>query len=352
MTIGAHITSENIDQNKLLEALKRVALNNTDTKIIFFAEKVITGLPSNCTQIAITPQPKNKLLLYYWYNYKLPKLLTSNHVDSFIGHQGLPISVLNTKGFLFLNNIQFLKENNLFFKKQFNNAVSASEKIFVTDDFIADTLNTKFENTTNKIERLYFDVDNSKKPITFNEKEKAKEEYTEGFDYYLYPVNSVSAQHLLVILKAFSQLKKWQKTSIKMLLLFEKDVDEKLLPDFKNYKYKADIILLKQTSANHHVITAAAFAFIFFGDYRNFASVHQAFYNNVPVIAAKTAANELLFTKAVAYTATTVADLAAQMQLVYKNEVYKNSLTHLATSYLEKYDSNKASKKLYEFVSN
>lgn len=352
MTIGAHITSENIEQNKLLEALKRGAINNTDTKIIFFAEKFITALPSNCTQIAITPQPKNKLLLYYWYNYKLPKLLTSNNVDSFIGHNGLPISVLNTKGFLFLNNTQFLKENNVFFKKQFKNAVSASEKIFVTNDFIADILNTRFESTTKKIERLYFDIDNSKKPITFNEKERAKEAYTDGFDYYLYPVNSVSAQHLLVILKAFSQLKKWQKTSIKMLLLFEKEIDEKLLPNFKNYKYKADIILLKQTSANYPIITGAAFAFIFFGDYRNFTSVHQAFYNNVPVIAAETTANELLLTKAVAYTATTVEDLAAQMQLVYKNEGYKNTLTQMAASYLEKFDSNEASKKLYQFVSN
>jgi hypothetical protein len=352
MTIGAHITSDNIEQNKLLEALMQVAHNNTDTKIIFFAEKVIADLPSNCLQTTISPQPKNKLLLFYWYNFKLPKLLTANNVDAFIGNSGLPISVLNTKLFLFLNNMQFLKENKLFFKKQFSTAVSTSYKILVTDDLIADALNNKFENTAAKTEKLYFNVNLGKAQFTFSEKEAFKETNTEGFDYYLFPVNATSAQHILVVLKAFSQLKKWQKTAIKLLLLFENEIDENLLPDFKNYKYKNDVVLLKQTTENNEIVTAAAFSFIFLADYYTFDSVHAAFFYNVPVIAAKTTANELFFTTAVAYTATTVADLALQMQLIYKNETYKNSLTHLASSYLEKYDSNKASKKLYEFVTN
>ncbi len=352
MTIGAHITSDKIEQNKLLEALMRVAHNNTDTKIIFFAEKAIADLPANCVQVIITPQPKNKLLLYYWYNYKLPKLLATNKVDSFIGNNGLPVSVLNTKAFLFLNNTQFLKENNFFFKKQFRNAVSAAEKIFVTDEFIAVTLNNKFENAAAKTETLHFKLNLGKAEFTFSEKETFKEAYTEGFDYYLFPVNAASAQHLLVVLKAFSQLKKWQKTAIKLLLLFENEIDKNLLPDFKNYKYRNEVTLLKQTPENDEIAIAAAFAFIFLADYYKFDSVHTAFYYNVPVMAAKTTTNELFFTTAVAYTAITVADLALQLQLIYKNETYKNSFTHLATTYLQKYDTNKASKKLYELVTN
>ncbi|MFN0082277.1 MAG: hypothetical protein ACKVOM_07125 [Ferruginibacter sp.] len=352
MTIGAHITSENIEQNKLLEALKILALNNTDTKIIFFAEKVIAGLPFNCLQISITPQPKNKLLLYYWYNYKLPKLLTCNNVDSFIGHNALPNSVLGTNGFLFLNSTQFLKENNLFFKKQFKNAASSSKKIFVTDEFIADKLNNKFENAAAKTETLNFNVNLGKVQFTFSEKEAFKQANTAGFDYYLFPVNAASARHLLVVLKAFSQLKRWQKTAIKLLLLFENKIDENLLPDFKNYKYRNDVTLLKQTLENDESVKAAAFAFIFLNDYYKFDSVHAAFFYNVPVIAAKTTANEFLFATAVAYTVITAADVALQLQLVYKNEAYKNSLTQQATTYLQKYDTNKASKKLYELVSN
>ena len=74
--------------------------------------------------------------------------------------------------------------------------------------------------------------------------EATKNVFAEGCDYFLFPVNSVSEHSLIIILKAFSQLKKWQKTSMKMLFLFEKEADEKLLPDFKNYKYKNDVKFL------------------------------------------------------------------------------------------------------------
>ena len=352
MTIGAHITGENIEQNLLLAALKKIATYNASIKIILFTEKKVRSLPNNFVQVEIMPRPKNKLLLYYWFNYKLPKLLVAHQVNSFISNEGLPVSNITARQFLFIDNTSLLKERKLFFKKQFALAVLNAENIFVTNDFIATVLSNKFELAASKIKSLYFNVKSIYKPFTFDAIEATKETYTEGFDYFLFPVNSVSAQQLLLLLKAFSQLKKWQKTTMKMLLLFESEIEEKLVPDFKNYKYRNDVKLIKQTAENYESIIAAAFTFIFFGEYKNIGSVYDAFYYNVPVIAAQTKVNELLFATAVSYTALKEADVALQLQLIYKNESYKQNLTQLATSYLEKYDSNTASQNLYEVVSN
>ena len=182
--------------------------------------------------------------------------------------------------------------------------------------------------------------------------EEIKEQHTKGFDYYVYHINATSKSFVLTVLKAFSQLKKWQKTSLRLILLFENEINEKLLPDFKNYKYKNEVILLKESKENALLITAACFSYIFFGDYKSSKNVYNAFYYNIPVIAADTIYNNLLFKSAVTYAAISVDSLALQLQLIYKNESYKNQLIQKANIFLVKFDSNTASQKFVEIVSN
>lgn len=137
-----------------------------------------------------------------------------------------------------------------------------------------------------------------------------------------------------------------------MILLFENELDEKILPDFKNYKYKNEIVLVKETQENSLLLKAAAFSYIFFGDYNRRGNVYNALHFNIPVIAADTVTNNLLFKSAVSYAAATVNGLAIQLQLIYKDEMYKKQLQQKASNYLEYFDNNTASQKFLEIVSN
>jgi hypothetical protein len=352
MVIGAHIWGEDIEQSLLLNALKKTALLQPENKIILFANVPLTNLPQNCLQVTINPKPKNKLLLYYWFTYKLPKLLLKYNISSFISNAGMLASGFSLNQFLFIEHKELLDERNSFFKKRLNNAVAIALTIFVTDEVIADNLRKKFPTHLSKIQQLNFSSNENNVPFTLHEIETIKEKYAEGFDYFLFPVNASSKIHIITLLKSFSQLKKWQKTSLKMILLFENETDEKLLPDFKNYKYKNEVVLLRETKDNVLQLTAAAFSFIFFDDYKNKVNVNNALHYNIPVIAADTPTNNLLYQSAVSYTAATVDGLALQLQLIYKNEIYKNQLLQQANIYLTQFDSHAASQKFAEAVSN
>jgi hypothetical protein len=231
------------------------------------------------------------------------------------------------KQYLFIDDAGFLKFSNIIFKNKFKDTLKAAQTVFVTDYFLDNELRHTFKNIILKTEKLDFSLSNNNPAITPNEVEATKEKYTDGLDYYLFPVNTSSQIYLLTLLKSFSQLKKWQKTSLKIILLFKNDKNEKLL-------------------------TAAAFSFIFFGDYTCRPDVYNAFYYNVPVIAADTVTNNALFNSAVTYAAVTVEGLAMQLQLIYKNEIYKNQLQQKATAFLTKFNSDTASQKLYDVVSN
>ena len=352
MIIGAHVWGEDIEQSRLLFALKNAALSKPANQIILFTDFIVNALPQNCLQVNIYPKPKNKLLLYYWYKYKLPKLLLKYNISLFISNAGMLSSSNAVKQFLFIENKNLLEERNNFFKKKFAEAVSDAQNVFVTDDILADSFNKKFPDFTGKIQKLYFDVNENNAVFTLNDIEAVKEKYTAGFEYYLFRVNAFSQTQLLTVLKSFSQLKKWQKTSLRLMLLFENEIDEKLLPDFKNYKYKNEVVLLKEINENTLSLTAAAFAYIFFGDYKSSKNVYNAFYYNIPVISADTISNNLLFKLAVTYAAINVDSLALQLQLIYKNESYKLQLLQKATMFLTKFDSNTASQKFVEIISN
>ena len=79
MTVAAHITSDKENVLSFLsDHLPVLASKNLDDHFIFFTDKIYppaTFKGGNITQVLISPQIKNSLLLYYWYNYKLPALL-------------------------------------------------------------------------------------------------------------------------------------------------------------------------------------------------------------------------------------------------------------------------------------
>lgn len=352
MVIGAHIWGEEIEQSLLLFELKKTATLQPDNNFIFFTNSPLTHLPQNCIQVNVNPRPTNKVLLFYWYNYKLPKLLLKHSINSFISNAGMLTSSNAAKQFLFIEHKDLLEEQNKFYIKRLKDALAIAQTIFVIDDVVGDKINKLSPAEAAKIQLLNFILYESNTVFTFNEIEAVREKYIEGFDYYLFRVDDISKAQIITLLKSFSQLKKWQKTSLKMILLFEKDIDEQLLPDFRNYKYRNEVVLLKETKENVELLIAAAFCYIYFNNYKSRALVYNAFKFNVPVIAADTITNNLLFKTTVSYSAASVDVLAKQLQLIYKDEVYKKQLLQKANIHLTEFDSNKASQKFADIISN
>lgn len=352
MVIGAHIGGDEAEESLLLFALKKAAVLQPKHKFILFTNLVMKALPENFLQVNIIPNPKNKLLLFYWYKYKLPKLFIKYNINSFISNSGMLAIDRPVNQYLFVEHQTFFLPMNTFFKNNLKSGIATAKAVFVTDSLLANDFTKNFEALKNKIQLLNFNFAEQNRQYSFDETEAIKEHYTEGFDYYLYHVNATSKSHVLIVLKAFSQLKKWQKTSLKLVLVFENDIDEKLLPDFKNYKYRNEVVIIKETTENKLSLKAASFAYIFLGDYNNKQHVYDAMQFNVPVIAADTVDNHLLFQKSVVYASLTVEGLAQQFQNMYKDEILRKQQLQNATQFLANFDNQTNTQKLIDIISN
>jgi hypothetical protein len=348
MHIAVHISSPLKQESILKTILAQVCKINSSCKTMLFCDADIKSISTNESFTKISLKPYKKIAYYIWTHHTLPSLLKKSTPNVFINEFGYSIKKINTLNYLFFSNTDFLKKLPYTNKKTFAKSLHECKKIFVTEDFISNVLVEKYAIAVEKIVTTYYQLSENCSKLNYEEKEAIKEQYTQGVDYFLYEINNNNTSHLITILKSFSKLKKWQKSSIKLLILANDNNGENLIADFKNYKYKEDVCFLNKNSQNISSIVAASFALIYFSDYESNSIAFSALQNNVPVIALENESNKVLFEKAAIFANNET--LALQMQLLYKDDFICNELQINGQALLEKYDSLKAASILYNTI--
>ena len=349
MTIGAHISGLDPHHSRLLSSLKIISSKSPDHTFLYFTESAVTELGENGINIIITPRSKNKLLLYYWYNYKLPALLKKYNITVFVSNAGMLNMKTEIKQYLFFDTPDSDKTNSRFFIKIFKASLAKAENIFTTEDYLTKVLIEKYGITRNKLSIVYHGL-SDKSYLHKANGELIKEKYTQGHDYFLSTAYTSASDQLIVLLKGFSQLKKWQKTSMKLVVLLHNISEKDAVPDFKNYKYKEDVILLQRTVNIENELLPNCFALIWSGSFEQRDIVFAGMQHEIPIIVSDNKINKSLFSEAVLYTTLTAADLAAKMQVLYKDEEIRNKKIEQGKILLEKYDLHTAASALQQII--
>lgn len=98
--------------------------------------------------------------------------------------------------------------------------------------------------------------------MEWEEKEAIKEKYTNGTDFFLFNGPLYPPDTLISLLKAFSAFKKWQQSSLKLVLAGPSGKKTaELKGKLESYKYREDVILLENpTSLTVQELTEATYA--------------------------------------------------------------------------------------------
>jgi hypothetical protein len=161
---------------------------------------------------------------------------------------------------------------------------------------------------------------------TDSEKNRYKDRYTAGRDYYLVYASSLSTPQFIDLLKAFSLFKKRQKSSMK--LLFSARLAENGQDTLKQYRYREDILFLNSPD-ELPAATAAAYAVIIppFGGAESLVYAYSAMKAQAPLLAAAGSAIEELAPGAVsAYPTWAIDHLGAALIQIYTNETLRADL--------------------------
>jgi hypothetical protein len=229
--------------------------------------------------------------------------------------------------FLFLDNITELKQVKFAQKK-----IAFAQHVFVAEQFIADYLIAQNICTANKIVLVYY-----KLQLPAQEPDADfKKQLTNDAEYFLYDGKGGTAQQNVLVLKAYSQFKKWQKSSMKLVIISNLAAPEKLVPNFENYRHKDDVFFVEPNQQT--IAIAEAYAAISFSKYSKNSFAMQCLQYNLPCIIADNEINRSVFGNAVLFSMLDQQELSKQIQLLYTNENMAASLRFSGSQLLQKYN--------------
>ena len=204
------------------------------------------------------------------------------------------------------------------------------KKIIANNHYLKNELIEKFHFREEQIEVLYPQPKKVFQPLSFNEVSIVKDGYADGREYFLYIHNEENLEHFITTLKAFSEFKKWQKSSMKLLVVtrftpLSKQKKEKLT----TYKFKEDVVILENLDeVKYAKIIATAYAVIYSSSLQNsLLPIFEILQSQTPLITNNyNSFKEIANDAALYFEQQSFNSLSEKMQSVYKDENLRSSI--------------------------
>ena len=207
----------------------------------------------------------------------------------------------------------------------------------------------KYKIEEGKIDVVHNGVNDICEPLEFDEKEKIKERYAGGNEYFLSV--AISSEGLLNLLKAFSVFKKMQKSKMQLVIFPGRGIDKGFSEKLELYSFKSEVKVLETVNKKEQAaITAAAYAFVypFTGPYFHLFSPMIC---NVPVITSGEAEMSEIFDRAALYIhCDDHKDIGDKMMLIYKDEKLRHQLVEKAREQVKKYSPENEAELLWKSI--
>ena len=322
----------------IAECFSKLAQLHPEHQFIYFCDKAIDEkyiTSKNITAVAVGPQPKTTLWLWYRLNYKIPRLLRKHKAAVFVstGYCSLRTAIPQC---VLVNDLSFLLQPHLFSKRWLGfykkNTVAFLHKaktIITTSFFLKTVMVQQLKIDGARISVAHAGANKHFKPaVSWQQKDNTKQRYTFGKEYFLYSGDINAQKNLTALLKAFSFFKKRQQSNMQ-LVLASKNIaaDVTLIKSLASYKYRDQVIVFEELPVEILAqLTATAYALVNPAGYDGAGAVHvEAMQSDTPVITSNTAAMPEICGEAAVYFAYgDITDMAEKMMLVFKDEDLRN----------------------------
>ncbi|MEO6455669.1 MAG: glycosyltransferase [Ginsengibacter sp.] len=250
-----------------------------------------------------------------------------------------------------LSNKDFIKKNHLFVYKKFMFRFLKQAKVIVTESQVSKKyISQHYKTGFQKIDVIYNSISDSFAVIEWQEKEKIKAEYAGGNEYFVFKGDTLSQNILLNLLKAFSHFKKWQKSSMQLLILNKNNLDNGFIESLKLFKYRKEIKLLNNLPGDElEKVISGSYCMIYFPLCENFEIIPlMAMGYSIPVITSSTEAMQEIFNDAALYcNYNDYSDIAERLISIFKDEKLRQHLIERGREEIQKYNLEKVSDMLW-----
>jgi glycosyltransferase involved in cell wall biosynthesis len=315
----------------------------------------------NVEIIYINPSATNLFSLKIWYDFKLSLALKKHEINLLICPNGVCSLTTKVPQILIVQHLDFNKKttaasiNSLsFYKKYTASFLKKAKTIAALSTNVRDEIVSRYNVQADKIAVTQFAIPAFFKPINWEEREAIKDQYAEGFEYFIFSAGLHPANNLVSVLKAFSIFKKWQKSGMKLLIIASND--KYLKPELdrlSNYKHRNDVYIQKGlTPVAIADLVAASYALIYTPS--NAPSAHiilEALQCDVPVIASnQDVIKDFAGESALYVDPAKPEEIAEAMKTIFKDENLRSKMIAVAKQQNEIFHQNKTSVAIAQLI--
>ena len=346
----------------LYETLRRITASHPEHEFIFIFDRPFERrfiFSPNVTAVVTGPPARHPLLWKLWYDVKVPAVLKKHKADVFLSLDGFCSLATQVPQCLVIHDLSFLHypkfipASHLYYLKRYTPRFLAKARSIATvSAFSRNDIQKHYSVAPDKIDIVYSAAKNIFKPVSQEVKDEVKNKHSKSQEYFLYTGAIHPRKNLLNLLKAFSVLKKKQKSNIKLILAGRLAwKNQSFIEALKTYKYRDDVVVTGYLPEHELVeLTASAYALVYPSLWEGFGvPVLEAMRCEVPVITSRDSAMQEIAGDAALYAdPESFHELAEQMMLLYKDERLRQQLIQKGKSLEANYTWDRTAKLLWE----
>lgn len=333
------------------EVFSRVARQHPDHQFYFlFDRPYVPGhlFAPNVHPVVVGPPARHPVLWKWWYDVKLPLALRRIGADLFVSPDGYGSLTTGVPQCLVIHDLGFLhhpatyrKSHMAYYKRHLPRFVRKAAAIATVSQFSKKDIIDQYKVAEGKIDVVYSAAKDVFAPTPFEERQRVKDQYTGGREYFIYTGAIHPRKNLINLLKAFSQFKKRQQASWKLVLAGRLAwKNDEFLTLLKTYKYRDDVVLTGYLPEDELVrLVGSAYALVYPSLFEGFGvPVLEAMKCGVPPLASRgTSMEEIGGEAALYFNPEDPADIADKLMLIYKDEHLRSELIRKGAEHVTQY---------------
>lgn len=291
----------------------------------------------NAQGIVIGPPARHPLLWKYWYDVRVPAVLRRIRADVFVSPDGYCSLTTSVPQCLVVHDLGFLhhpeayKRSHVPFLKFFvPRFLKKAKTVATVSQFSKNDILKHYATDPQKISIVYSAPKPVFRPLDRAIVQSVRDKYAGGAAYFVYVGALQPRKNLVNLLKAFSQFKKRQQTSMKLVLAgrmaWKNDAFSELL---RTYKYREDVVLTGYIGEKELVeLVGGAYALVYPSLFEGFGvPVLEAMQAGVPALTSRsTSMEEIGGSAALYFDPKDPADIAAALMRIYKDDRLKQQM--------------------------
>ncbi len=346
------------------QTLLRMAADHPEHEFIFLFDRPFDSafvFGPNVTAVTAGPPARHPVLFFLWFEFTVPRLLKKYKADVFLSPDGLsslrsPVPVcLVIHDLAFEHFPEHIPKAHLAYLKFFQpRFAKAATQLVTVSEFSKQDLVTRYDIAPEKIAVAGNGAHEAYRPLSWEEREAAKEKWAGGCEYFVYVGALQPRKNIVNLLRAFVRFKRQQRSDMKLVLAgrlawkFAEVVkyrDHMLFKDEVLWPGYCDIAQLTE-------LIGGAYAMVYPSLFEGFGiPILEALQCGVPAVVGNNSSMPEVGGEAVLLCDPhSPADIAEQMSRLYKDEALRAKLIGAAPAQTRKFTWEKAAKVLWEAV--